>query len=491
MTEREALLAAAVEASGAGIYYHSVPTGSELYFSERWAEILGYAVHELPSPSEFAGWLTQRIHPDDRHQCEAEYSEFLGGRLEDYRAEIRIRHKSDQWVFVEILSKARERGDGGRVKSVVGTMLDISERKAAEEALETIRKRLDLATSAARIGVWDWDVEADELIWDDSMYELYGLQEKGFSGAYEAWALSVHPDDLPTAEGAVQAALRGERGFDMEFRIVRPDQEVRVIKAVADVHFDSRGSARRMIGVNLDITELRSKTEELARSNAELEQFAYFASHDLQEPLRSVGGFVQLLQRRYRDQLDDTAIHYIERAVAGAERMRGLINDLLTYSRVRRRGRELELIACGAAVDEVVESLHGALHTSDGEVTRDELPEVYADPMQLRQLLQNLISNAVKFRRPDVPPRIHLGCRTKNGTHEFEVRDNGQGVPPDARGRIFELFQRLNARGEQPGSGIGLAICRRIVERHGGRIWVDSELGIGSTFRFTWPVKPR
>jgi signal transduction histidine kinase/sarcosine oxidase delta subunit len=225
----------------------------------------------------------------------------------------------------------------------------------------------------------------------------------------------------------------------------------------------------------------------LARSNAELEQFAYVASHDLQEPLRAVAGCVQLLQQRYQGRLDARADELIAHAVEGATRMQALINDLLTYSRVDRRGEPLQPTDCAEILAEVLADLQVALKEGGVIVTHEALPTVLADPLHMRQLFQNLLGNAIKYRSRERPPAIHVGAKYQAGEWRFAVRDNGIGIEPQYRARIFAIFQRLHTRREYPGTGIGLAICKKIVERYGGRIWVESEPGRGSTFFFTIP----
>ena len=233
--------------------------------------------------------------------------------------------------------------------------------------------------------------------------------------------------------------------------------------------------------------ELSRQSEELARSNKDLEQFAYAASHDLQEPLRMVTGFVGLLRDRYRGKLDDKAYQYIGLAVDGAHRMSQLIMDLLAYSRVGANEIQPKPTPCEDALEDALANLQTAIAGQGAQITRDPLPAVVADATQVTQLLQNLISNAIKFRRDDVSPEIHIGARREGNDWVLSVRDNGIGIPPGQYDRIFRIFQRLNSTEKYPGTGIGLAICKKIVERHGGRIWVDSKVGEGTIFYFTLP----
>jgi PAS domain S-box-containing protein len=226
---------------------------------------------------------------------------------------------------------------------------------------------------------------------------------------------------------------------------------------------------------------------ELARSNAELEQFAYVASHDLQEPLRMVASFTQLLAKRYRGRLDSDADEFIGHAVDGVTRMQQLIADLLSYSRVGTQGAPFGPTDCQAVLLPVLSDLAPGIEQSDAVITHDHLPTVTGDPFQLAQLFQNLIANAIKFRGKN-RATVHIGASLESGEWRFSVRDNGIGIPPDQANRIFVMFQRLHTSAEYPGTGIGLAICKKIVERHGGRIWVESEPGRGATFHFTVPV---
>ena len=229
---------------------------------------------------------------------------------------------------------------------------------------------------------------------------------------------------------------------------------------------------------------LAQYADELARSNAELEQFAYVASHDLQEPLRVVTGYVQLLQKRYRSQLDEDADIFIDNAVDGGQRMQQLIQDLLAYSRVGSQGNALEPTCCGAVLERTLKTLGVALEESQVVVTHDALPTVMADAAQLERVLQNLLRNAITFCS-ELPPVIHIGAERQGEMWVLSIRDNGIGIEPGFAERIFLIFQRLHAQHIYPGTGTGLAICKKIIERHGGRIWVESQPGKGATFFFT------
>lgn len=232
-------------------------------------------------------------------------------------------------------------------------------------------------------------------------------------------------------------------------------------------------------------SRVRERTAELRRSNEDLQQFAYVASHDLQEPLRAVSNFTQLLGRRYRGRLGPDADEFITFAIDGCQRMQHLISDLLSYCRLDRAGA-FGSVEGNEALDQALANLQVAIEESGVTITREELPAVEGDRIQLVQLFQNLIGNAIKFRG-DRHPEVAIGARRDGNFWTFFVRDNGIGLEPRHADRIFVIFQRLHGRGEYKGTGIGLSICKKIVERHGGRIWVESEIGKGSTFLFTLP----
>jgi light-regulated signal transduction histidine kinase (bacteriophytochrome) len=227
---------------------------------------------------------------------------------------------------------------------------------------------------------------------------------------------------------------------------------------------------------------------ELESSNKELEQFASVASHDLQEPLRKIAGFTELLERRYRDRLDGDADRYLTYIVDAAKRMRILIDELLSYSRLGRGERKYLPIDCNKVLEQVLGDMEKTMKESGALVTHDELPAITADGVQLGQVFQNLIANAVKFCG-NGQPRIHVSARHEGDEWIFSVRDNGIGIEPQFFPRIFGMFQRLHTQTEYPGSGIGLAVCKKIIERHGGRIWVESTVGKGSTFCFALPAR--
>jgi PAS domain S-box-containing protein len=322
--------------------------------------------------------------------------------------------------------------------------------------------------------------------------EIFGYTEG------ELCALTVkdlsHPDDRDAADGPRARVLAGEiESARLEKRYFRKDGRMLWVAVAIAMERDAHGRPLYAISVLDDITErkqaelaLREAHEELKRSNSELEQFAYVASHDLQEPLRMVSSYTQLLGRRYGDKLDADAKEFMGYIVDGAARMKQLIEDLLAYSRVGTKAKEFRPVELGAPLRRGLANLKVSMEETGAKLTHDPLPAVHGDEVQLAQVFQNLIGNALKFRSSS-SPLVHISCVEKERDWEIAVRDNGIGIEAQYFERIFMLFQRLHNKGEYPGTGIGLAIVKKVVERHGGQVRVESELGKGSAFIFTLP----
>ena len=370
---------------------------------------------------------------------------------------------------------------------------DITERKRAEDALRESEERLRLSLHAAKQGLYDLNVQTGAIVVNSEYAEMLGYDPETFTETNEALIERLHPDDEAATQKAYQDYIDGViPEYQIEFRQKTKEGNWKWILSVGKVvEYDSLGKPLRMLGTHTDITERKHAEEKLQRtlddlrnSNAELEQFAYVASHDLQEPLRGIAGLVQLLQHRYQGQLDSRADEYIEHIVDGTQRMQALINDLLAYSRVGRRAEPIQPTEAEIALQVALGNLNATIRELGASIKNESLPTVRADPIQLTQLFQNLIGNSLKFKS-ESSPQIHVGVSDAGAFWQFSVQDNGIGIEPQYFERIFQVFQRLHTRREYKGTGIGLAICKKIIERHGGHIWVESEMGQGSTFYFT------
>ena len=422
-------------------------------------------------------------------QARTGYQEvFEKGFVTDYP--LTIRHQSGRLTHV-VYNASVYRDADGKVLGVFAAARDITDRKQAEQALQDSKRRFDLAQKAGRLGSWEWFIDSGEVIFTPEMEAIYGLPPGGFGGKYESWRKAIYPDDIGRLEQDLRDVLDGKKDYDSEFRVLWPDGSVRWMAARGSLFYDGGARPSRMIGINVDITArkraeeaLKKYTADLARSNADLEQFAYVASHDLQEPLRMVASFTQLLAQRYRGKLGAEADDFIGYAVDGARRMQLLLNDLLAYSRVGTRGKELAPARSEETLEAALANLMKSIEETAATVTHDPLPMVMADETQLTQVFQNLVGNALKFHGSE-PPRIHISAQPADGQWRFSVRDHGIGIDPKHADRIFVIFQRLHTSAEYPGTGLGLAISKKIVERHGGRIWMESEPAKGATFYFT------
>jgi light-regulated signal transduction histidine kinase (bacteriophytochrome) len=329
--------------------------------------------------------------------------------------------------------------------------------------------------------------------WDKRLSKMLGIKSGNNVGNFSRFESFIYEEDILHFRKAIHNALEKDIPLDTVFRIPGKKDNFRHISIKALVNRDRNGKSTKMTGVCFDITGMKKGAErailklneDLIRSNRELEQFAYVASHDLQEPLRMVSSFTQLLSAKYNHKLDKDANEYIRFAVEGATRMQNLINDLLEYSRIGTRGKPPEVIDSSDILGQAITNLRVKIQESNAIITNSDLPAISADRMQFVQLFQNLLENAMKFC--DQEPRIHISSVEDNAYHLFSFKDNGIGIEPAYFNKIFQIFQRLHPREDYGGTGIGLAICKRIVERHGGKIWVESNPGKGTTFSFTIP----
>jgi len=365
-------------------------------------------------------------------------------------------------------------------------------RTQAERDLRQSEARFRSLTGLSSDWYWEQDEELRLTLMSSRFVERTGIDPAPHMGQRRWDQAAPNLIEADWARHKAQLARR-EPFFDFEIERVTPDGNSVWLSISGEPVFEDR-KFRGYRGVGTDVTErkrgqavLRAAYDELARSNSELQQFAYVASHDLQEPLRMIGSYTQLLERRYGDKLDADAREFMDFIVDGATRMKQLIEDLLAYSRVGTRGKELRPIQAQVALDRALVNLRAAIESSDAQITQEALPEVSADDTQLTQLFQNLIGNAIKFRRQEEPMRVHVGVQDAGNEWRFSVSDNGIGIEPQYYERIFMVFQRLHTRDEYPGTGIGLAICKKVVDRHRGQIWVESAPGKGSTFIFTLP----
>jgi PAS domain S-box-containing protein len=366
-------------------------------------------------------------------------------------------------------------------------------------ALRMANERFHLAVEGSSVGLWDWDVRTDELFWSPRFMEIVGLDPADFKPTFDEFGDRLHPVDRDRVMLAVNAHMAERKPFDIEYRLRHESGFYVWIHARGQAVWAPDGTVLRMAGSVDDITarkaadrKLHEQAEALRQSNAELERFAYVASHDLQEPLRKISAFGDLLKRDYADRLDQRGVNLLGIMVDGAGRMQRLIRDLLDYSRSTHVSLDIQDVDLGALVKEVAGDFDLVLEQCAGRIECDAAAPVRGDPVLMRQLVHNLLGNAVKYRCADRSPVIRV-TTAASGDLAWHIRvdDNGIGFAPEHARRIFEVFKRLHGRGDYPGTGIGLALCQRIVERHGGEIWAEGRPGEGASFHIEWPRDPK
>jgi PAS domain S-box-containing protein len=524
-------------------------------------EIVGYTREEL-----LATTISALTHPEDLAECLAMGERLIEGEISGYTLEKRYIRKDGLPVWIN-LTVSLVHDEKHTPQYFFSIIEDIDERKRVEternnlllreqcarkeaeltrQQLAEYQQRLALAQKVGHIGSFEWDLVHRHISATSEIEALYGLPPGGFMGTYEDWTRRIHPDDIQQVEESLQKMLAGGQPYKAEFRVIWPDGTQHWILAKGKVTaYDAQNHPLKMIGVNIDVTErieaerekdrinqslqdlntnleaivaqrtevLRQLNTELQRSNQELQNFAYIASHDLQEPLRKIQAFGNLLEEEYGPALGDGKA-YLDRIRDAARRMRVLIEDLLTFSRVTTNAQSFIPVDLATIVHEVIDDLEPRLNATQGRIEVGALPTVEADPQQMYQVFQNLLVNAVKFSRPDVPPLVKVYAQLRvdpeslvNADSVEEVRetsskvslfvkqqyqifieDNGIGFDEKHLNRIFTVFQRLHGKSEYEGTGVGLAIVRKIVERHGGKITASSTIGQGSTFIMTLPA---
>ncbi len=463
--------------------------------SLQYIDVNPYACHVFGySKEEFLQLkLTDILLEEDIARGVLKIDEIRSGKT--IRKEQRLKRKDNQTVVMEISSKMLDHGE------VIMFGHDITERNKAEEEMKRLAKRLLMATTSAGMCVWEWDIETNLLTWDQGMYSLYNINVNDFDSLYGSWLSKLHSDDVSRVHEDLLLATKGGKDFNTEFRISWSDGSLHYIRASGIIEHDESGKRLRMIGINWETTErklseirlkelnenLEKHTRDLSMTNAELEQFAYVASHDLQEPLRMVTSYLTQIENKYGKLLDEKGKQYMFFAVDGARRMRQIILDLLDFSRIGRAEENLVDVDLNDLVDEILILSKDQIADKGASFQVGKLPVIAAYESPMRQVFQNLISNALKYARTDIPCHINICAEESNGDWVFAVKDNGIGIDKEYFEKIFVIFQRLHNKDQYTGTGMGLAITKKIIDIQGGKIWLESEEGIGTTFYFSIP----
>ncbi|WP_216324461.1 ATP-binding protein [Deinococcus aestuarii] len=456
------------------------------------------------TPSVDVPWTTRRPLYQDSYARGSDTPAELVQHVSTAASLPVLRHGEVVGVLIAVLFEGRAwTGTDRVVLETVVRSLGIALERAQEVAdlarrtqeVTEWRERYEVAVQGSGHVLYDWNAATGRIVYGGPVEAVTGYTPGELSGGPVPWTERlIHPDDRPAFRAEVAQVVREGGTLHVGFRVIRKDGSVREVET--DGHFMwGPGGVTRLVGLIKDVTErreaeerLRRSNEELRRSNAELEQFAYVASHDLQAPLRAVTSFSELILRRYGEALDERGRLYLGQIVENGQHMKRLVDDLLGFSRLNTRPRREEVSDAAAIFDAVAGRFAGEVAALGGALTRDPLPQVRADAGQLDQLLQNLISNALKYRRDGEPPRVHVSAGRDGEMWRFTVADNGIGIEGQYFERIFVIFQRLHGREQFEGTGIGLAVCKKIVEAHGGRLWLESRPGQGTIFFFTLPA---
>ena len=481
----EANYTAIFNSANDALFVHDIETGKILDINRKVHEMFGYSRKEMLALSVGSISAGEAPYTGERALELMHKAAKDGSCRFDWLGRDRLGRRF--WIEVS-LKRATIEG----VERILAAVRDISERKHAEAALRTSEERHRSLFDGIPVGVYRTTPAGEVIDVNLALVKMLEYPDRDTLLSHNMTRNYLRPDDRRRWQQEME-----QKGVvhDFEVELKRYDGKVIWVRNSAQVVWDAEGKLQYFEGSLVDITDrkrseakLRETMVDLERSNKELKQFAHVASHDLQEPLRMIASFLQLLEKRYKGQLDQTADEYIEYAVNGARRLQTLIIDLLSLSRIRTKARPFRRIETEAVLTAVCDNLLRVIEDTKGSITHDVLPEVTADESQLIQVFQNLVENGLKFHS-DAPPEIHVGAERRENEWVFSVRDNGIGIDPQYKERIFVIFQRLRGIVNFPGTGVGLTIAKGIIERHGGRIWVESEPREGATFYFTIPLR--
>ena len=497
--ESQAALKASEEKYRVLFYNHSIPSWIYDVDTLQFLEVNDAAIeHYGYSREEFLNINLKSILSEKEFERYDIYNKQANFYKESHKGLWMHRNKNGKIFYVEISTNPIDY-PGKRAKLVLS--IDRTEQTIAEQELRKSNERLVFLSQATFDAIWDWDLQTNEIIWNDGVVKMFGITDLLETQKIDWWYANLHPQDKERVETKIKYHIDNNiPHWEDEYRMKVADS----FKYIYDrgyIIYNEQNKPVRMIGAMQDLTERKSheimlqnlnnslekRAKELAESNAELERFAYVTSHDLQEPLRMVTSFLQLLEKRYKDKLDKKANEYINYAVDGAERMKRLILDLLEYSRVNSSKAEMEDVDVNEIVKDLKLTYKNFLEESKGMINGKKLPVIKGNKTQILQLFQNIIGNACKYKSV-APPVIDISYEEEEKLfYKFSITDNGIGIDSKFFHKIFIIFQRLHNRDEYSGTGIGLAICKKIVDKHGGKIWVTSTPGKGSTFYFTLP----
>ncbi|MGM0932966.1 MAG: PAS domain S-box protein [Bacteroidota bacterium] len=470
---------------------------NNIEWGEGFTKLFGYNSKTNAFPIE--KW-SEKVHPEDLEETQKSLDVHLSDQRKKKWSK-KYRFKNIKGEYIHIIENGYIlRDNTGIAYRMIGVLRDVTDLIEYKKELFMSNERFKYLTQATSDAIWDWDLEKEEIYWGEGLETLFGYKLSELSTDIKMWLKNIHPEDMEVASDSLKNAIAGsDRKWEAEYRFATESGEYKYVYDRGYIVRDQAGKAIRAVGAMQDISktkeyesslkslndDLKKYAKELEISNAELEQFAYVASHDLQEPLRMVTSFLTQLEKKYSEQLDEKAHTYIHFAVDGAKRMRSIILDLLEFSRVGRSEDKQELIDVNEIISEVKLLCRKEIEDSDAFITTEGLPEIVAPKSPIRQVFQNLISNAIKYRKATMPPKIEIKLEESGKYYVFSIKDNGIGIDPEYFDKIFIIFQRLHQREKFSGTGMGLAVTKKIIENLGGKIWLESKEGEGSIFYFS------
>lgn len=478
------------------------------YGNGKFRELTGY----FQDLGEGGPGMASVMHPEDALRLATIFNVLSVDRSRLPQCKVRMIDSCGHYHYHQLHANLLSESEAGQPNLILFVAHDISEALKTKEEIETTRELLDETEELLQFGSWAWDISTNTVTWTSGLYSLLGYNREEVAGRI---GLDFYLDHLPEEyaqpfQEMIRNALKDRTDFSYEYIIRTRSGIEKNISTTGRLVKDGRGEPVKLLCINRDITPLRSfekeqerNIRELNRSNRDLEEFAYIASHDLQEPLRKISMFTERLKAKYDKTLDKEGELFVERILASAANMRTLIDNLLDFSRANRRSHTFDQVNIKSVLEGVISELELKIEETRARINLlGAFPTLEAATSEMTQLFGNVLSNAIKFRQSQVPPEINvsaaklgkteksaLGLPLGNTFYKIDVADNGIGFEPEYSEKIFQIFQRLNGKSEYPGSGIGLAICKKIVEKHNGLIFAHSQPDQGATFTIILPEK--
>lgn len=477
--------------SPAFLYIYDVIHKKNLYSSSNIWETAGYTSEEIKEMK--GGIIDIVVHPDDINAITEHHEKLKHIRdEEELQLEYRLVHKHNKEpVWILSTDKVHERDENGAVISILGVALVTTPTKKLVYQIQQNEERFKLAIKGTGSGLWEWSDTSNDNAWlSPELHRILGYTTNKIDPYFSSLVKLIHPDHIKKFKKDIQLHLKNEKPFKSEVQLKTYRDGYKWFRVNAQVKHDDTKVPKKLVGTILNINESKESERKMKDLNLELERFAYLASHDLKEPLRTVTSFTKLFKLEYNNVLDKNAMQYLDFIEKASARMITLTNDLLVYSQLDNKSLNFESININDLICKILEDLQQTIAENQAEIQVEKLPNIICDSLQVRQLFQNLISNSLKYKTKDTP-RIEIGFTDRSSFIEFFVKDNGIGIPKKYQTKIFEVFKRLHSQSEYEGTGIGLANCKRIVDNHNGKIWVKSNQNKGSTFFFTIPKTKR